>query len=105
MEVQRDVLGELDRSLDVAALRGLVAACEQDDQLAVPLREVHAVARTDVDLQFGHALTQGAMRARVAMHEPIDADLDAGTGHVVPQAVDQVPVDGRHPDAHGTSVS
>ena len=39
------------------------------------------------------------------MHEPIDADLDAGAGHVVPQAVDPVPVDGRDPDAHGTSVA
>ena len=103
--IPREVLGERNRSLDVAALRGLVAAREQDDELAVPLREVDAVAVTDVDLQFGHALAQDAMRTRVSMHEPIDADLDAGAGHVVPQAVDPVPVDGRHPDAPWTTVS
>ncbi len=46
----RQILGQFDRVLYIAALRGLVAACEQDDQLAVPLREVHAVARADIDL-------------------------------------------------------
>ena len=39
------------------------------------------------------------------MHEPIDADLDSGAGQLVSQAVDPVPVDGRHPDAQGESVS
>jgi hypothetical protein len=46
----RQILGKFDRVLYIAALRGLVAACEQDDQLAVPLREVHAVARADINL-------------------------------------------------------
>ena len=50
----RQILGKFDRVLDIVlyivALRGLVAACEQDDQFAVPLREVHAVARADIDL-------------------------------------------------------
>ena len=45
------------------------------------------------------------MRARISVHEPIDADLDPGAGQLVSQAIDPVPVDGRHPDAHGTSVA
>ena len=45
------------------------------------------------------------MRTRISVHEPIDADLDAGAGDVVQQAVDPVPIDDRHPDAHRKNVS
>jgi len=97
--------GKLDRVLDVASLGGLVAARQEDDQLSTPLREVHAVAGADIDLEFGHALAKDAMRAGIAVDEPIHANLDPGAGDMVPQAIDPVPVDGRHPDAHGHTVS
>jgi hypothetical protein len=40
------------------------------------------------------------MRARIAVDETIHSDLDPRAGDMVPQAIDPVPVDGRHPDAH-----
>ena len=94
------VPGKLDRVLDVASLGGLIAAREEDDQFSAPLREVHAVAGADIDLEFGHALAEDAMRAGISVDEPIHSDLDPGAGDMVPQAIDPVPVDGRHPDAH-----
>jgi hypothetical protein len=61
---------------------------------------VFSLARTNIDLQFRQALAQGAMRARIAVDETIHSDLDPRAGDMVPQAIDPVPVDGRHPDAH-----
>jgi hypothetical protein len=45
------------------------------------------------------------MRAGIAVDEPIHANLDPSAGDMLPQAIDPVPVDGRHPDAHGKRVS
>jgi hypothetical protein len=78
------VSGKLDRALDVASLGGLVAARQEDDQFSAPLREVHAIAGADIDLEFRHALPEDAMRAGMAVDEPIHANLDPGAGDMVP---------------------
>jgi hypothetical protein len=75
------VAGKLNRALDVASLGGLVAARQENDQFSAPRREVHAVARADIDLQFRHALAKDAMRAWIAVDEPIHANLDPGGRH------------------------
>jgi hypothetical protein len=66
---------------------------------------VHAIAWADEDLHFGHALAQDAMQARIALYESIDANLDARACHRVPQPVDLVAVDRRHPDVYGERVA
>jgi hypothetical protein len=81
---------KLDRTLDIASLGGLVTTSQEDDQFSAPLREVHAVAGADVDLQFRHALAKGAMRAGIAVDEPIHANLDPRTRDMIPQAIDPV---------------
>jgi hypothetical protein len=45
------------------------------------------------------------MRAGVAVDGPIHANMDPRAGDMVPQTIDPVPLDGRHPDAHGERVA
>jgi hypothetical protein len=40
------------------------------------------------------------MRPRIAVDQPVDADLDAGTSSAVFEDVDPVSIDLRHLDAH-----
>jgi hypothetical protein len=51
----------LDRTLDVSALGGLVAAGEQNDHLAIPFGVVHPIAWVDLDLELGDALIEDAV--------------------------------------------
>ncbi len=48
---------------------------------------------------------EGAMRSGIAVSQPVNPDLDPRANPVVSQAVDPVPVDRRHPDAHAGIVS
>src|SRR5439155_10838066 len=96
---------ERDGRLDVLLLRGLVATREKDDKLTTSLCVVHAVARTEVDLQLGHAISQVAMLPRVAVNQSIDPHLDASASGSIFEGVDPITVDLGHLHAHARSVS
>ncbi len=72
--------------LDVLLLRGFVAASEQDDEFASPLRVVDAVPGSEVDLQFSDATGEVAMLPRVSMSQAVDADLNARSARPVLQS-------------------
>jgi hypothetical protein len=69
-------------------LGALAAACKQDDQRASTLGKVHAVPRTDVDLQFGYAFAYRRDVPRIPGRQSFDAGLDPGSALDVPQVVE-----------------
>jgi hypothetical protein len=68
---------QLDGARYVFVLRGFVAAHQEKQQPVASLRAVDAAARSHVNLEFRHAVLQVAMTARIAVHETINADLNA----------------------------
>jgi hypothetical protein len=65
----------------------LAAARKEDDQRAPPLCEVHAVSRTDVDPQLGHALAYWLDVARIPRRQPFEAHLDSRPAADIAQIV------------------
>jgi hypothetical protein len=70
-----------------------------------PLRVVHAVARTEVDLKFRNSLREIAIIPRISVYEAINSNLDADSSHQVLQQVDPFSVDLRFFDYHPLNVS
>jgi hypothetical protein len=68
------------------------AACKKQQKTVAALAVVDAVARADVDLQFRYATRQMAMRARIAMNEPVYAHQDSRTTDHILQVTDPLPV-------------
>lgn len=52
------------------------------------LRELHAVARADIDLELTHAVTQHLGIPRIAQGQPADACIDAGPRFRVLEALE-----------------
>ena len=78
---------------------------QQHDQLAAPLGVVHAVPRTDVDLQLDNASGEPTVLPGIAVSQPINPHLYASTGCAVFQGIDPVPVDLGHQHPHGAFCS
>lgn len=95
-----EIACESESDLDVAILGPLVTACEQNDEFAISLGVVDAVARSDINLQFGYAFSEGAMRAGIPVGQAVDSNLDSSTRLVVTQTVDPIPICHGHSDTH-----
>ena len=67
---------QLQRSLDVSVLAGLVAARQQDHDLESSLCEIHAVARPRVDAQLGHPFAHRLAIAKMAELDKVDTRLN-----------------------------
>ena len=91
---------ESESGLDVAVLGHLVTACEQNDEFAISLGVLDAVARSDINLKFGHTLSEGAVRAGIPVGQEVDSKLDSSTRLVVTQTVDPIPICHGHSDTH-----
>jgi hypothetical protein len=64
--------------LDIASLRALVAAAEQQDDQFAPSHEVDAVAGAEMKAQFTDAFTDGRDVTGIALRQSIDAIGDPG---------------------------
>lgn len=62
-----EVAGQFHGRFYVALLAGLVATRQQDDQFPVADGVVNAVAGSNVDLEFGHAIGQVAVLPGIAI--------------------------------------
>ena len=89
------------RADDILRLRGLVSTGQKQQKSLLALRIVDPVPRTVVHLQFGHAVLQVAMRAWIAVDQPIDPHEDAGSAFDILQAINPVKVLVGFLDAHG----
>jgi len=92
---------QFDRASDVLALRGFVAAGQQEQQPVTAWRVVDAVAGADIALQLGDSVGEAAVTARVAMNQSLDAHLDAGSSDAVGEAADPVSIGRGLLDTHG----
>ena len=72
--------------LDVPALRGLVAAAQQDDEDRTALEIIHAIARPVVDPKLGEAVADRLGIAGMPHRQPVQARGNAGNGPSVAQA-------------------
>ena len=77
------VAPELLGPLDVAVLRALVAAAEQDYKGLALAAEVHAVARTEVDAQLVNTFADGLGITEVAQPQASNAGADSVAGRPI----------------------
>ncbi len=73
-------------------LRGLIAACEQDDQVCATLRVVNPVTRASIDTKLRDSVRQVAMIAGITVNKTVDSDLNSRTAGPIAKTVDPVQV-------------
>jgi hypothetical protein len=73
------------RRPDVALLRTLVAAAQQDDDRTAPLLKLDAVAGTVMDAQFTDAVADKQNIASVSICQPVKPTEDRTSGPLVLQ--------------------
>ena len=83
-----NVLGKFNCRFDVTLLRRFISAGRQQKKPVSTLRVIDAIPRSEVNLQLGDTVGQIAMYARIAMNQPVNADLYAGSAGPIPQRVD-----------------
>jgi len=76
---------------DVAVLRALVSAAEQDDDGIPHSAEIHPVTGSEVDAKLLHAITHGADVAKVAQPNAGDALADTVAVCSIPKALGATP--------------
>jgi hypothetical protein len=86
------VLGDINGPFDVTLLRRLVSTGKQQNKPVSALRVIDAVSRPEVNLQLGYTISQVAMKARIAVNQPVNANLDAGSASTVFKCIDPVEI-------------
>jgi hypothetical protein len=82
--------------LNVSLLAGLIAAAQHDEPV-LPLGVVHAVAGSEIHLQFTDAARQSSMPSGISMRESVHSELNARPRSDIPYGVEPILIDGRKP--------
>lgn len=96
---------ENDRILNIPSLDGFIATAEQEQKSFSSNRIMNPIPGTEVDLEFGYALRQISMRARIAVNQPVNPHENPRAAGLVLQVVDRPAKRLGLLDAHGCIVS